>query len=659
MQSIWEYPRIVDFASHIAEQLNKHPKKHDVFIKHEHLQKQAPIAIIGMGCRFPGNINDVETFWNYMLSGQDPITEVPDTRWNVNKLYDEDYQKPGKMSTRYGGFLTSVDCFDANFFNISPKEAKQMDPQQRLFLEVAWQAIEHAALNPEDLERSSTGVFVGVSMHDYEHLQAQTNGYEQVNAYSNLGTASSSVGARLSYFLGLNGPSFAIDTACSSSMAALYQASLCLRSGDCDMAFVGGVNLILSPEPSIGYSQAHMLAPDGHCKTFDEQADGYVRSEGCGVILLKRLDSALADGDRIYAVIRSTVANQDGASSGITAPNMLAQKQMLLDGLFCADLQPEDIDFFETHGTGTYLGDPIEVDAINQVYASATRTVPLYLGAIKSQIGHCEAAAGITGIIKTALALYHGTLPANLHFSKLNPQINLDPVPCAIPTKTTRLPGTHCKRAAVSSYGFTGTNTHAILEQAPRAQPKNQEIQLPKEQLFVLSAKTSHALQELITSYKNYLTTTQNRLEDICYTTAIGRSHFNYRIALIVQSKEELIDLLDNPELTINETVDSDALFTNNNVQKICIAYLSGKKIDWLGYYKPYSSALCKVNLPTYTFDRQHYWLESKRTNQLAYGPQVHELLGSRLPGAGEEVRLFNVLSTSYSQSVASYSVFL
>ena len=334
-QSLWEYPNIESYAEYVAEQLGLIENRNSC-IQHDRLQKQEPIAIIGMGCRFPGEVHTVNDFWQLMISGKDPITEVPPSRWDINEFYDANYHTTGKMNTRFGGFLDNVNQFDASFFNISPKEAEQMDPQQRLFLEVSWQAIEQSALSPAKLNHSTTGVFVGVSMHDYERLLAKAGIENRTGAYSNLGNAISAIGARLSYFLGLNGPSFAIDTACSSSMSALYQACLSLRSGDCDLAITGGVNLILDPDPTIGFSKAHMMAPDGRCKTFDEKADGYVRSEGCAVVILKPLENAIEDGNQIFAVIKSSVANQDGASSGLTAPNMLAQKQMLLDGLYCA-----------------------------------------------------------------------------------------------------------------------------------------------------------------------------------------------------------------------------------------------------------------------------------------------------------------------------------
>ena len=451
LQTLWEYPHINEYAQYIVDLLNNKQSLKTSFIPNDKLQVHEPVAIIGLGCRFPGGANNPAEFWQLLCSDLDPITEVPPNRWLKDKI-----PSLPKKAPWFGGFIDDVDLFDAPFFNINPKEAQQMDPQQRLFLEVAWQAMEHAALIPEQLKCSNTGVFVGVSMHDYERLASKLLGDNKINEYSNLGIASSSINGRLSYFMGLNGPSFAIDTACSSSLAALYQACLSLRSGDCDLAFSGGVNLILDPDPTIGYSQAHMLSADGRCKTFDAKADGYVRSEGCGVVILKRLSNALEDGDTVFAVIRSTVANQDGASNGLTAPNMLAQKQMLLNALYRANLHPDDIDFFETHGTGTFIGDPIEIDAINQVYATGSRKNPLYLGALKSQIGHCEAAAGIAGIIKSVLVLYHQRIPGNLHFHSLNPSIDLNQVPCVVPTENSSLIEQPIKYVAVSSYGFTG-----------------------------------------------------------------------------------------------------------------------------------------------------------------------------------------------------------
>ncbi|MFI4962439.1 MAG: SDR family NAD(P)-dependent oxidoreductase, partial [Legionellales bacterium] len=612
LQLLWEYPNLDSFSRYIAEKLGIIEAVSVDLIQHDNLHYQEPIALIGMGCRFPGGVRNISDFWQLLLSGTDPISEVPPSRWDINQYYDEDSNRPGKMNSRFGGFLQDIDCFDAAFFNISPKEAVNMDPQQRLFLEVAYQAIEQAALKPEKLEHSSTGVFVGVSMHDYELLRAKSDQEQDIGAYSNLGAASSAIGARLSYFLGLNGPSFAIDTACSSSMSALYQACMSLRSGDCDLALAGGVNVILDPDPTISYSKAHMLSPDGRCKTFDEKANGYVRSEGCGVVILKPLAKAIADGDTIYAVIKSTLANQDGASNGLTAPNMFAQKQILEDALYCANLKPEDIDFFETHGTGTFIGDPIEVDAINKVYAKGERKHPLYLGALKSQLGHCEAAAGIAGILKTALVLHHQQIPGNLHFHKANPSLKLDEVPCVIPTHTIKLEGSAITYAAVSSYGFTGTNTHVILERAPVATERNTKSNSPKQWPFIISAKTESALKNQIQAYLHFLTETKETLADICYTAAIGRSHFAYRIALLAHSKDALLKQLKASILPLNKVVLSDEIIESQDLKDLVTGHLEGKIIDWFAYYAPYSKVLKKVSIPTYCFDAQHYWMDSK-----------------------------------------------
>ncbi|MFI4919816.1 MAG: type I polyketide synthase, partial [Legionellales bacterium] len=626
-QILWEYPHIEELALYFAEHLGLTNSQKDEYIHHDNLNKQDPIAIIGIGCRFPGQVNNSDDFWALMLSGTDPITEVPASRWNINEWYDENYKVQDKMNSRFGGFLNDIDTFDASFFNISAKEALYMDPQQRLFLEVAWQAIENAALKPEKLEHTSTGVFVGVSMHDYERLILKSGSSNQISAYNNLGASSSAIGARLSYFLGLNGPSFAIDTACSSSMSALYQACMSLRSEDCDLALAGGVNLILDPDPTIGYSKAHMMAPDGRCKTFDKEADGYVRSEGCGVVILKKLDKAVADGNRIYAVIRSTMANQDGASNGITAPNMLAQKQMLKDALYCADLKPNDIDYFEAHGTGTFIGDPIEVDAINQVYSDKQRERPLYLGAIKSQIGHCEAAAGIAGIIKTVLIMQHQQIPPNLHFKELNPQIHLDKIPCIIPTELIRQP---IQYAAVSSFGFTGTNTHAILERAPKIKSTDTDIALPKEYPFILSAKHDESLLQLIDKYQNYLSLTTENIGDICYTLALGRSHFNHRFGLSVSSLEDLREQIAQKRSNIHQVTINDQEYSGPDAKQSIHAYLSGQSVNWFSYYEPYAKALKRISLPTYCFNRKRYWIDVKKEDTLSYDCFYTQVLQER-----------------------------
>ena len=355
--------------------------------------KSEPIAIIGMGCRFPGADNPA-AFWELLVNGVDAISEVPADRWDVDAYYDPDPAAPGKMITRHGGFLGQVDQFDADFFEISPQEALTLDPQQRLLLEVSWEALEHANQVPAELFNSLTGVFVGISTNDYSQvLTRATKPFEMSDAGT--GNSASIAVRRLSYILGLTGPSMAIDTACSSSLVAIHLAIMSLRNGECELALAGGVNLTLIPEMTVNFSKAGSLAADGRCKTFDAEADGYVRSEGCGIIVLKRLSDALASGDNIFALIQGSAVNQAGPSGGLTIPSGPSQRNVMRQALANAGVQPHEVSYIEAHGTGTSLGDSIEMAALGVIYGQK-REQPLLIGSVKSNIGHAEAAAGIS-----------------------------------------------------------------------------------------------------------------------------------------------------------------------------------------------------------------------------------------------------------------------
>ena len=391
-----------------------------------------PIAIVGMGIRFPGGARDAESFAQLLWSGGDAVTEIPADRWSLDALYDADPDAPGKMTTRHGAFLEQVDQFDAEFFGISPREAASMDPQQRLMLEVSWEALEDAGHAPARLGGTRTGVYLGIANNDYG--RALFAHPELIDAYFSTGNAYSVAAGRLSYFLGLHGPSIAVDTACSSSLVALHLACQGLRLGECDLALAGGVNLILTPELNINFSKARMMAPDGRCKTFDAAADGYVRGEGCAIVVLRRLADALADGDRILAVMRGSAVNQDGRSGGLTAPNGPAQEAVIRAALEIAEIDPGAIGYIEAHGTGTALGDPIEVGALGAVFGKRARSrAPLMIGSVKTNIGHLEAAAGIAGLIKVVLGLQRREIPPNLHF---NPAILISTGrPCRSPCR--------------------------------------------------------------------------------------------------------------------------------------------------------------------------------------------------------------------------------
>src|SRR5215510_4497111 len=358
-----------------------------------------PIAVVGLGCRLPG-ADDPDAFWGLLSQGRDAITEVPRERWNVDALYDPRPGTPGKVYSRCGGFLNDVESFDAAFFGISSREAATVDPQQRLLLEVSWEALEHAGIAPSSLKATATGVFVGVTASDYACLQLEQNKLPD-DPYFNTGASLNACAGRVSYVLGLQGPSMAIDTACSSSLTAVHLACSSLRNRECETALAGGVNLILATWPNVTLAAAQMVAPDGRCKTFDASADGYVRGEGCGIVVLRRLSDALKAGDRILAVIRGTAINQDGARSGFSVPNGVAQQSLIRRTLQVAGVEPAEIDYVESHGTGTALGDPIEAGALGAVLGrDVGRDQPLWIGSVKSNIGHLESAAGVTGLIK-------------------------------------------------------------------------------------------------------------------------------------------------------------------------------------------------------------------------------------------------------------------
>ena len=450
-----------------------------------------PIAVVGMGCRLPGGVNTPDEFWRLLQDGRSGIVRVPDNRWDADEFYNEDYTVPGTICTREGGFITSwqPDQFDAEFFGISPREAAAMDPQQRLVLEVAWEALENAGIPPHTIHGTQTAAFIGLTTNDYSLTFAGKMRREDIDAYVPFGNAANFAAGRLSYFLGVRGPAVVIDTACSSSLVSVHLACQSLRRRESDTALAAGVNLMLSPENTIACSRFGMLSPDGQCKTFDAGADGYVRSEGCGVVVLKRLSDALADGDRVLAVVRGSAVNQDGASSGQTVPNGPAQQALIRQALAASQLSPADIDYIEAHGTGTALGDPIELDALSAVFGERNGSAPLVLGSVKTNLGHLESAAGITGFIKTVLSVKHGHIPKHLNFDTLTPHAGEGASQFTIAADAMEWPAVpRARRAGLSSFGVSGTNAHIIIEQAPTPERVAWEPDLPVTTL-VVSAK--------------------------------------------------------------------------------------------------------------------------------------------------------------------------
>ncbi len=428
-----------------------------------------PIAIIGMGCRFPGGVNSPDEYWQLLMKGVDAITEIPPERWDIDSYYNPDPDAAGKILTRWGGFLDQVDQFDPQFFGISPREAEGMDPQHRLLLEVTWEALENAGYAPDKLTGSSTGVLTGISVSDYYQLMLDQD-QAKLDVYLAQGTAHSTASGRISYLLGLQGPAISMDTACSSSLVATHLAVQSLRTRECYMAVAGGVNVILSPELHISFSRARMISNDGRCKTFDARADGFVRSEGCGMVVLKRLSDALADGDNVLAVIKGSALNQDGRSSGLTAPNGLAQEAVIRAALTNAQVDPALVSYIEAHGTGTSLGDPIEVQALGAVFGkNRSPESRLQIGSVKTNLGHLESAAGVASLMKVALMLKHKQIPPHLHLESLNPYIPWAELPIDVPTKQMALPAYNDRYiVGISSFGFSGTNAHMIWRPRPR-----------------------------------------------------------------------------------------------------------------------------------------------------------------------------------------------
>ena len=502
-----------------------------------------PIAIVGMGCRFPGG-DAPDAFWQLLRGGFDAISDIPADRWDVDRFYDPNPEAVGKMYTRRGGFLRKVDLFDPQFFSISPREAVGIDPQQRLLMEIAWETLEDAGQPPELLETGRTGVFVGISTCDYSRLGSRKHDLKTIDTYTATGTATSIAAGRLAYFLGLTGPCMAIDTACSSSLVAVHQAIESLRKGECNSALTGGVNLILEPAAMIALSEVRALSPDGRCKTFDQSADGYARGEGCGMLLLKRLSDAVKDGDRVHALIRGSAVNHDGHSNGLTAPHGPSQESLIREAIADAGIEAADIDYVEAHGTGTSLGDPIEVQALAAVLGEGRRAdSPLTIGSVKTNIGHLESAAGIAGLIKVILALQHGEIPPHLHLENPNPYIPWDDLPIVIPTQRQDWPARRGPRTAgLSSFGFSGTNAHLVLEQAPDSHAVPLREDRP-EHVLVLSAKNPQALTELAERYHDQLEQ-EKHFSDVCYTAATGRAHFSHRLAVCAQDTQHARKLL-------------------------------------------------------------------------------------------------------------------
>ena len=511
----------------------------------------APIAVVGLGCRF-ASVSSPAAFWELLVHGVDAVTEVPRQRWDVDTVYDPEPATPGKMNSRWGSFLDRIEDFDPAFFGISGREAERMDPQQRLLLEVAWEALEHAGIPADTLSQTATGVFVGISNCDYARLLFR--GLESVDAYSATGTSLAVAANRLSYALNLRGPSLAVDTACSSALVATHLACRSLHRQESDVALVGGVNLILTPEGSIAFSQTRMLAADGRCKSFDAAADGYVRGEGCGIVVLKRLANAQRDGDRILAVVRGSAVNQDGLTNGLIAPNGPSQQEVIRTALHQANVASTEIEYVEAQGTGTALGDSIEIGALQAVLLpNRTAELPLRVGSVKTNIGHLEAASGIAALIKVVLAIARDKIPPHLHLKELNPYIRQRDVLMEFPQEPMDWRSRRGERlAGISAFGFGGTNCHLVVGDlaskiAPRPVDQRRSANIPERprHLLAVSARDEWSLARLA---ERYATDWERQPDvdpaDYCYSVNSGRSQMKLRRAVTGSSAQEVIDQL-------------------------------------------------------------------------------------------------------------------
>ncbi len=543
--AVFDFPNIQALAQQLLERLADAPQPGQASNERKLFSTilQEPIAIVGMSCRVPGALNP-QQLWHQLVQGFDASSEFPTQRSSLDVRYDPERAKPGFVYTRRGSFLDDIDQFDPEFFSFSPQEAQYIDPQQRLLLEQTWYSLENAGIASHDLRGTKTGVFLGVSESDYRQLAFESS--TESTAFAGLGTGTAFAAGRLSFVFGFQGPSIVVDTACSSSLVSIHQACQSLRMGECDTAIAGGVHLMITSRMFYFLSQVNSLSVDGRCRAFDDSADGFGRGEGCGILVLKRIHDAQRDGDKIWAVLRGSAVNQDGASSGMTVPNRLAQEHVIQQALEQSGLAANEIDYLEAHGTGTRLGDPIEIQAAAQVYGRNRATdSPLLIGSIKSNIGHLEAAAGVCGVIKAVLALHHRLIPPHLHFQTPNRYIPWANLPVSVVKNLQPWP-MHGRLpvAAVSSFGMSGTNAHAILQAADSDTDSTNTSGTDRKNesayIFTLSARSASALVQLAKDTASWISSiSDEELPDACFTACCGRNSWQYRRAFVIHSASD------------------------------------------------------------------------------------------------------------------------
>ncbi len=579
------------------------------------------IAVIGLACRLPGATH-AGAFWDLLRSGGSCISEVPPSRWDIDAFWDPDPSRPDKTYGRHGGFLEDIDCFDASFFGISGREARQMDPQQRAFLEEAWRALEDAGYAGRGAGRKNWGVFAGADSGDYQAHLRKAGAPLDPSAF--LGNDASILAARIAYFMNMTGPALTIDTASSSSLAAVHLACESLRRGETDMALAGGVSIHVTPTFHILCSKAGMLAADGACKVFDDDADGFVPGEAAGVVVLKRLAEARADGDHIYAVIRGSAMNQDGRTNGITAPSSLSQTQLIRDLYRKAGVDPAEIGYVEAHGTGTKLGDPVEVKALTDAFREFTsQRQGCAIGSVKSHIGHCTHASGVCGLLALTLALHHRMIPPSINFSTPNRHIDFENSPFFVNTGLRDwAPNARGGRiGALSSFGFSGTNVHMVVEAAPeRERDPARALAGEGPELFVFSARSDARLMALARQWRDFLAAADMgpaEFRDVAFTLQTAREAMSHRLAVAARDVPELIARLDaflrdrtSPECFVG-VAQAGAVADHDSPGSLAQSWVRGAAVDWsrLG-----GRDRRRVGgLPGYPFEKDRYWLPRRK----------------------------------------------